>query len=1086
MKKTTLSRRLLKLGLPVASMLLSLATHAQNVIVQDNFTGATASQNWLVFDGACLTAGSGSGSIPACYGNSYYNGVTLKGGQTGTLPDTVGNGALRFTNNTNNETGAIVSNFTFPSGSGIAVTFSTVTYGGTGADGISFFLMDGSLTPSAVGGLGGSLGYSCSNVNSKYNGLVGAYIGLGIDEYGNFLNASDNTSTGNGFQAGRIGLRGSGNTAWTWLNTNYPSWYPSSFSSSNQQTAVQKTCSSGYLWDFSSSVSNPTKKTQITYNYNLISGGYVTLPASTPLYTSATTRPSAVPITYQLKITQDSLLSLSYSYNGGVYQPVLTNQSIASSNGTLPSSFRFGFSGSTGGSNNIHEVTCFQAAPASQSASSSGINTQQTGQVKTGTQVYLAYYHTNNWWGQMTSQNLLYNSSTDSVSIASVANWDASCVLTGGACTATGGTTTAQSPSSRNILTWSGSAGIPFEWTSLSASQQTALTQGDSAANANRLNFLRGDRSNEITSSGSGLYRQRTSVLADIQDSAPAWVGPPAAPYADTWSDKINASGSLPENTTGVQSYSSFKTAAATRQNVVYVGANDGLMHGFRSGAYDSSGNFVNNTTTPNDGLEVLAYMPSAVLNTLHSTTAALDYSNTQYAHAFNVNGSAYTGDLYYNSAWHTWLVGGLGAGGQGFYALDVTDPTQFSETNASSLVMGDWTNASISCSNVSNCGNYLGYTFGTPQIRRFHNGQWGFVLGNGFNSSNGTAGIFVVLVSPSTGAKTVYYFDTGSGSSSAKNGISYVTPADLDGDHIIDYVYAGDVNGNVWRFDLTSSTPSSWAVSKFGRSTATPLFSTPSAQPITTKPVVAIVPALSGNPRVIVSFGTGNKTPQTTSSAAVFASGTQSLYGIWDWDMSGWNAKAASTAQMNSLAGPVTLGTSNLQVQTVSLISGTSYRTVSSTKVCWQGSTDCSTGNSKYGWYLNLPTSNEQVIYSPILYQGALIVNTTIPANNTPLNCASNLDSGWTMAISMGSGGSFVQSFFADSTGKFVNYAGMVVSGLQLSAVGSPSIVTAGPSGGNKTPYLVNQTSSGTGDVRKINPPGGTTGARVTWQQIR
>lgn len=59
-------------------------------------------------------------------------------------------------------------------------------------------------------------------------------------------------------------------------------------------------------------------------------------------------------------------------------------------------------------------------------------------------------------------------------------------------------------------------------------------------------------------------------------------------------------------------------------------------------------------------------------------------------------------------------------------------------------------------------------------------------------------------------------------------------------------------------------------------------------------------------------------------------------------------------------------------------------------------------------------------------------------------------------------------------------------MSGLQLAAVGSPSVVTAGPSGGTKTPYIVNQTSSGTGDVRKINPPGGTTGARVTWQQIR
>jgi len=1075
------------LPLFLGEALLCVSAQAQNQTIQDNFTGATASQNWQVFDGACLTAGNGTGSIPACYGNSYYSNNTLVGGQSGLLPDPVGSGALRFTNNYYFQTGAILSNFTFPSGSGLSVTFSTVTYGGTGADGIGFFLMDGALNPSAVGGSGGSLGYSCSNTNGKMDGLVGAYIGLGIDEYGNFLNAGDNTSSGNGFVPGRIGLRGSGNTAWAWLNTNYPSWYPSQFSTGDKLKAIQKTCSTGYLWDFSKNVDKPTQKGQITYNYNMIPGGYVVLPATTPLYTAATTRPAATPITYQLKITQDSLLSLSYSYNGGVYQPVLTNQSIINSNGPMPSTFRFGFTGSTGGSTNIHEVTCFQAAPVQQSSSSAGVNNQQTGQVKTGTQIYLGYYHTNNWWGQMTSQNLLYDNTSGSVTIASLANWDASCVLTGGACTATGGSNTVQGSSSRTILTWSGSAGIPFQWNSLSASQRTTLTQGDSSANANRLNYLRGDRSNEIVTGGTGLYRQRTGVLGDIQDSAPAWVGPPIGPYADAWVDKINSSATLLENANAAQRYSAFLTAKKTRQNVVYVGANDGFLHGFRAGAYDSAGNFVDNSTTPNDGREVLAYMPSTVFNDIHSSTAALDYSNAQYAHAFNVNGTPYTGDLFYNNAWHTWLVGGLGAGGPGFYALDVTDPTLFSESNAATLVKGDWSSTTLSCANTSNCGNNLGYTFGTPQIRRFHNGQWGFVLGNGFNSSSGKAGIFIVSVDAASGATTVYYLDTGSGSSSAKNGISYVTPADLDGDHVTDYVYAGDINGNVWRFDLTSADPNSWIASRFGRSVATPLFSTPNSQPITTKPVVAIVPAKSGNPRVIVSFGTGNKTPQTTSSAAVYATGTQSLYGVWDWDMGSWNTKTGANAPMSALTGTVTLSTSNLQLQTVSVIStATSLRTVSNTVICWQGSSDCGSNNTRYGWYLNLPTSSEQVIYSPVLYQGALIVNTTIPANNTPLNCGSDLDSGWTMAISIGSGGSFAQSFFADSTGKFVNYAGTVVSGMQLAAVGSPSVVTAGPTGGSRSPYLVSQTSAGTGDVHKINPPGGTIGARITWQQIR
>ena len=1077
--------------LPCLALLAGLAglgalppVHAQNLVISDNFTGAAASQNWIVFDGACLTAGNGSGTIPGCFGNSYYTAgnVTLNGGQTGTLPDTAGNGALRFTNNTNYETGAILSNFTFPSGSGIAVTFSTVTYGGTGADGIAFFLMDGSVTPTAVGGSGGALGYSCSNGNGKYDGLVGAYIGLGIDEFGNFLNASDNTSTGNGFQAGRIGLRGSGSVSWAALNAAYPSYYPSSFSAANRMTAVQTTCKNGKIYDFSRSVSSPTAKANIAYNYNLIPGGYTTLSSSTPLYTSAKTRPAAKPITYQLKITQDNLLSLSYSYNGGTYQPVLTGQSIAASNGTLPSTLRFGFSGSTGGSNNIHEVMCFQAVPATQSGSAASVNVQPNTQVRTGTQVYLAGYQTTNWSGQLTSQNLLYSAATGLVSTNPVANWDGSCVLTGGTCTTTTATTPVQAPAARTMLTWGGSTAVPFQYNSLTTAQQNTINQGDLTQTANRVNFLRGDRTNETVNGGTDQFRTRTSVLGDIMDSGPAWVGPPSAGYGDTWADAVNGSATMPENAGAAQKYSAFVTAAKTRLNVVYSGANDGFLHGFRTGAYDAAGTYLNNAAFPNDGREVIAYMPAAVFAAIHSTTPAIDYANPQYSHAYSVNAIPYTGDLFYANAWHTWLVGGLGAGGAGVYALDVTDPTQFSEANAASLVKVDLTAASIACSNVTNCGAFLGNTFGTPQIRRFHNGKWGFVFGNGLNSTNGVAGIYVLMIDPTSQAQTVYFLSTGSGGSSAtaNNGITFTTPADLDGDHVVDYVYAGDIKGNMWRFDLLGADPALWAVSQYGRGTATPLFV--SGQPISTKPVVAIVPANTGNSRVMVDFGTGYRSPQTTTAAATYATGTQSLYGIWDWDMANWNSRAASTSLKASLAGPVTVTAANLQAQTISTINGqTIYRTVTSNPVCWSGSTDCSANNNKNGWAINFPATSEQLVYSPVLYQGALTLSSTIPANNTPLNCATNSDAAGVLAISPSSGGAFAQSSFSDTNGNFVSYGGSVVSGVLTSGVGSPSFVTA-----SNSTFLLQQTVTGTGLVLKYNPLGGNTGARVTWQQIR
>ncbi|HTT13402.1 MAG TPA: PilC/PilY family type IV pilus protein [Burkholderiaceae bacterium] len=1094
--------------LVLAAAALAFHGASSGVVIQDDLTQSSAQLNWSALNGACLTAGNGTGTIPACVGLSYYSGDpnALKGGATGTLPDTAGNGALRFTDWTS-QNGAVVSNFTFPASDGVNVVFTTVTYlgdsGGTGkdgADGIGFFLMDGAVSPN-LGAWGGSLAYSCSNSNAPYDGLVGAYLGLGIDEFGNFLNQSDNTSTGFGYQPGRIGLRGNGNVAWSWLNANYPNYYPSSLNSSKRQAAVQNTCKTGNLWNYSSG--SGVQTSTAVANYLALPNGYKVLPSSNQIANeSAVKRSDGVPITYNLQVTQDGRLSLAYSYNGGAYQPVLTNQSITASNGALPSNLRFGFTGSTGGSRNIHEITCFRAQPAEQADSSAGINTQQTSQVQIGTQVYLSFYHSNNWWGQLTSQNLVYNSSTNTVTISSSVNWDASCVLTGGSCAATGTTTTAQGPANRQILTWNGTTGTGLEWSNLTTAQQNALDAGDATPyDANRLNYLRGDRTNEITTSGTGLFRARTSVLADVYHSTPTWVGPPVGPYSTltSWTDNLYTTATMAENASTAQRYSTFASNNATRLNVVYAGANDGMVHGFRSGSYDGAvtsslpfGNYVSNSTTPNDGAEMIAYMPGAVLQTIHNnTTSGLDYSSTQYGHAFSVDQTPGTGDLFYNSNWHTWLVGGLGAGGSAIYALDITNPSNFSESNASSLVMGEWTPSTLSCINVSSCGNHLGNTWGTPAIRRFHNGSWGFVFGNGLSSSSGHAGIYIVLVDPTSGAKSAYFLDTGYTASNdptganRPDGITFVTPADLDGDHVVDYIYAGDLFGNLWRFDVTSNNPSYWTVSHYGNSGPTPLFSTPSGQPITTRPLVLSTPATSGSNRLMVDFGTGQEIPLTLTAATSYATGTQSLYGIWDWDMGGWNSVSPSV-QYAALTGSRTISTSQLTTQTITLLSaGTSSsaatRTVTTKTVCWYNSSTCSGSNTKFGWLINLPNTNEQVIYSPIIYGGAFIINTTVPAAVNPFACTPNLPSGWTMALNPTSGGALPNSFFADSNNNFVTVNGSVVSGIALNATGSPSVVTA-----SNNPYLVNQTTSGIGTVNQINPPGGTTGGRVTWNQLR
>jgi type IV pilus assembly protein PilY1 len=1271
--------------LPVLALALFIHTPARaqstsctSTNVTENFTGASTNCTWNWIGGACLTAASSPtssspGPLPRCVGSTYYGSQTQLGGNSqpsgnlNTNPDTVvTGGALRLTNSFNNQAGAIISNQPFSlSANGVQISFTTETYegdsGGTnhdGADGISFFLQDASAAGGAVtlGDFGGSLGYTCSNANVSptqgYDGMIGGYIGLGIDEYGNFLNGTtitnadgttsqstgaDNTSSGYGYVPNRIGLRGAGSTAWIWLNTNSATaaYYPSTLNSNQRLAAVRQACQTGYVWDYrsantsgnggnSAGFPNPYGATAVTpriplANYAAIPNAYKVLTAHNIANEAAhyrgyggngSTGLYGVPITYNLSITTGGLLSLAYSYDNGNFQPIITGQQIPVANGALPSSVRFGFAGSTGGSRNVHEIMCFQAQPQNSASSSAGLNQKQTAKVQTGTQVYFAFYNANNWTGDLTSQYLdtPANGTANDLQIDPAVNWSASCNLTliptGQTCAKTGaaGPNSPQDPDSgRVIMSWNGSAGIGFKYANLSTAEQANMNYGDAAYSASstssgpptdaRVEYLRGLRTDEQTPYGYGAYtpntnpsgfRARTSVLGDIVDSSPTWVGPPSVSFPTTWSDFLNSSRTMPENSG--TSYSSFKSTYATRTNVVYAGANDGLLHGFRSGKFNSDGTYAGTTTngvfsgTNNDGREVMAYMPGYVVNSINSATLAntlpttpnpaSDYSNPLYAHKFNVDGTPGTGDIFYGGQWHSWLVGGLGAGGSAIYVLDITDPDgSFSESNAGNVVVGEWQSAlttttttsggsttttvtgattNITCpsdSSTLHCGYSLGKTYGTPQIRRFHNDStlsgrpntsWGVVFGNGSGSYNGDAGIYVMMVNTngtSLAAPTFYYLSTGVGTrTGTPNAIYSVAPADLDGDHVTDYVYAGDLQGNVWRFDLTSSDPANWAVTKIS-GVPTPIYTTPggSSQPITTSVIVASV-ASTPSPRILVEFGTGQQTPFTNNSAATFSTSQQYLIGVWDWNMASWNSQ--SSLQLASLAtGSISApssstcptgaiaavcGLTQLQAQTFSTFDATGaassqsstsatngyYRTVTNSTVCWGGTTGCTGASAMYGWYLALtsgyanindpsfPTTAttinaqqvyEQVVFNPTLQLGAFIVNTTIPPTTNLAQCTSTLPGGWTIAIDPSTGGAFTNSVFANANHNFLNIGSQAVSGIALSGTGSPSIVTAGVN-----TYVVNQTTNGTGTIQQTNLPGANSGKRVTWIEKR
>ncbi len=1166
----------------------------------DNFTFNSTALPWTFVNGACLTSVSAATPLPSppgpypapsCAGLAYYNSSPLPefGGDTGTLPDTTANGggALRFTD-WFAQTGAILSNFSWPLTQNLQVTFTTVTYegnsgggAGDGADGMSFFLQDASY-PADVGAFGGSLGYTCSNVNFDgtlrasgiprgYDGLQGGFVGLGIDEYGNFLNQGDNTATGYGYVPMRIGLRGPGNTTWSSLSTNYPTYYPSTLTNAQGAAAVQNTCMTGFLWDYSNPAA-PVQTTTPAVDYAAIPGAYSVLPATRMLANeTATMRSQAVPIVYNLRVTTTGLLSLSYSYNSGALQNVITNQDITNG-GTLPipANVRFGFAGSTGGSRNIHEIMCFQATPAQTSQSSGGLNQKQTAKVQTGTQAYFAYYNPTTLAGSLTSQYVgtpLGDPNPNDLAISSTLNWDGACVLTGVAAGQTcdnlaaglspAGPIAAEGPGSRMVLTWNGTAGAPFEWASLTAAEQAALDTGDATNptpppfNYSRLNYLRGDRSNEQTPTSSvtsiGTFRDRASVLGDIIDSSPTWVGAPKAPYPSAWTDLLDTTGdTFPENSG--QTFAAFALANQTRTNVVYAGANDGMLHAFRSGYYSAP-----NTYQPasNDGYEMMAYVPGYIVNTIQSNFSPRNYSDPQYGHHFDVDATPATGDLFYQGQWHTWLIGGLGPGGNAIYALDITNPglagaNNFSEVNAASTVIGEWSNlagvTNLSCANNAGCGINLGQTYGTPQIRRFHNGMWGAVFGNGLGSTNGDAGIYVLLVDPTTAAVTFYYLSTSTGSvpggyascanvpalpQSTCNGIYNAAPADLDGDYITDYVYAGDLLGNLWRFDLTSTNPSNWGVTNSnGVSTtanggsATPLFTTPAGQPITGAVLAATIMG-SGSPRVLVEFGTGQQVAMTNFSPALYSTSQQALYGIWDWNLGAWNAQSSvqfAALPNGAIAKPSSAisGTANLQQQVIGgpytatvANTGSDYRTLSNYSVCWADTAGC----TQYGWYINLVSGNaytpdpadpqtgnpsyanapvvwEQAIYNPVLQLGAFIINTTIPPANAAAMCFSSAASGWTMAINPATGGSFNQSFFiAPGTFAYLNTQSLAVSGLALGGTGSVSIAQAT---GGQWYFLTQTVGSGGGPGSPSGPvalPGHAQnykGSRLTWTQRR
>ncbi|MGH8604618.1 MAG: pilus assembly protein, partial [Gammaproteobacteria bacterium] len=358
---------------------------------------------------------------------------------------------------------------------------------------------------------------------------------------------------------------------------------------------------------------------------------------------------------------------------------------------------------------------------------------------------------------------------------------------------------------SRKVVTYNPGAsaaprGVDFLWASLTMTQQAALNLNTTIAipavtplnvGQKTLDYIRGDQAQEQTA---GPFRKRTVILGDIVNSDPWFVGSENFGYD-----------SLP-GTEG-SSYVTFRNGSTyqQRRRMLYFGANDGMLHGIDAGSY-SSGTF--NTGT---GAEKLAYVPDAVIPNLKNLTSP------SYTHQYFVDGSPKAGDAYINSAWKTVLLGTTGAGGKAVFALDVTAPDSFDSSNVlweiSTTTSPTASDRTTDDTSVAGFQNNLGYTLPQPSLVRMYDGSWAAIVANGYGSTNNKAVLYIINAATGNLIRSI---DTQAGSSTpagSENGLSTPIALDVDNDRITDYIYAGDLKGNLWKFDVTNSNPNQWDV---------------------------------------------------------------------------------------------------------------------------------------------------------------------------------------------------------------------------------------------------------------------------------
>ena len=515
----------------------------------------------------------------------------------------------------------------------------------------------------------------------------------------------------------------------------------------------------------------------------------------------------------------------------------------------------------------------------------------------------------------------------------------------------------------------------------------------------NLIPYLRGQTGNEGL-----LYRAREHTLGDTVNSTPAYVRLPSFSFTDT-------------------GYSAFKSAQANRTPILYAAANDGMLHAFDG----------------NTGDETWAFIPKSIFPTLYKL-AATNYDNN---HRYYVDGSPVTMDIFDSvaSAWKTILVGGFNSGSRSYYALDVTDPAD---------PKGLWE----FCTDASLCSVTdpdLGFTHGNPVItKRASDDKWVVLVTSGYNNipdatdrfpDTGNGKGYLYVLDAITGA-LLQKIDTGAGNTTTPLGFAKIAAFADDSatNNTTKWVYGGDLQGNVWRFDLTTATATVMRLATLKDGS-----SPPRPQSVTTRPELAIKGSV---PLIMVGtgryLGTNDLVDGATLVPTLPYAYENSMYAFKD-----------TLTDLGDLRVR-----SDMQGRTISTLTPTTRTTTNSPVMNWA---------TKIGWYIDFnpggASPGERLNVDPQLILGTLIFATNVPANST---------------CSVGGESWLYQLDYLEGT--FVTTAANAVAATKSNNATVGFVVVQLPSGAIK---IIKTESTGAKSTAGTNTGSGSnSGRRVSWRE--